>query len=165
MPQRPMVVSQDVVIAVPPEVVYAAVSDPTQTGRWSPENSGAVTDRPGSLHEGDTFVGSNHRRGFRWRTRCRVTAADPGRRFAFRVEAIGVRKPWMTAKIATWSYDLEPSEEGTKVIETWSDGRTTWSDGIARVFDKIATRSTFHEYNAQNMRITLDNLKKTLEEG
>lgn len=163
MPQRPMVVSQDVVIAVLPAVVWAAVSDPTQTARWSPENTSGRLEVTGGLAAGDTFVGTNRRRGFRWATRCRVTAADNETRFAFRVEAIGVRKPWLRAPIASWSYDLAPLDGGTKVTETWTDDRTGWSDRVAKVFDKVATHSTFYDFNRQNMRTTLDNLKSTLE--
>lgn len=161
---RPMSVSESVVIAVDPATVYTSVSDPTQTGRWSPENRGAVVEgRPGSLQVDDTFIGRNARRKLRWVTRCRVITAEPGRRFVFRVEAIGQKKPWLTAPIATWSYDLETVPEGTRVTETWQDGRRNWPDGVAKIFDKLATRSTFHEFNAQNMRATLDNLKRELE--
>src|SRR5262245_38306575 len=84
MPQRPMQVSESVVIDVAPSVVWAAVSDPTQTARWSPENTAGRLDAA-TLNVGDCFVGANHRRSYRWVTRCRVTAAEPETRFAFRV--------------------------------------------------------------------------------
>lgn len=160
---RPMTVSASVVIAVDPATVYAQVSDPTQTGRWSPENLGARLDGPAVAQVGTTFVGWNKRGRYRWSTRCRVTAADPERRFAFRVEAIGLKKPRLQAPIATWEYQLEPVAGGTRVTETWTDGRIGWPDGMARVFDKLATRSTFAEFNARNIRRSLDNLKTTLE--
>ncbi|MCW2496201.1 SRPBCC family protein [Jatrophihabitans sp.] len=160
---RPMTVAESVVINVDPEVVYAAISDPTQTPRWSPENRGAVLDVPGTLTVGSTFVGRNVRRGFRWHTRCRVTAAEPGRRFAFRVEAIGVKTPRLKGLIATWEYDLSPSGQGTLVTETWTDGRKRWPDVAAKAFDKVATRSTFHEFNRNNIKTTLANLKVALE--
>lgn len=161
---RPLTVSESIVIAADPATVYAHVSDPTQTGRWSPENTGAVVDgRRGPLPVGAIFVGSNRRSRLRWVTRCRVTAADPARRFAFRVEAIGVRQPWLKAPIASWVYELEAADGGTLVTETWNDGRAKWPDALARVFDKIATGSTFHEFNGENMRTTLANLKRELE--
>lgn len=161
---RPMTVSESIEIAADPATVYAAVSDPTQTGRWSPENLGAVVEgHSGSLPLGAVFVGRNQRRGVRWVTRCRVIEAEPGTRFAFRVEAIGRRTPKLRAPIATWSYDLQPAGEGTRVTETWRDGRARWPDAVARAFDKVATRSTFAEFNAHNMRTTLANLKRELE--
>ncbi|MDQ2797289.1 MAG: SRPBCC family protein [Actinomycetota bacterium] len=161
---RPMSVSESVVIAADPATVYAQISDPTQTGRWSPENTGAVVEgRAGSLPVGAVFVGRNQRFKFSWVTRCRVTVADPGERFEFCVEAIGRTKPRLKAPIATWTYDLEPIGDSTRVTETWADGRRKWPDGLAKVFDKLATRSTFAEFNAKNMRTTLDNLKRELE--
>ncbi|WP_375482396.1 SRPBCC family protein [uncultured Jatrophihabitans sp.] len=159
---RTKTVSQSVVIDAPPEVVFAAVSDPTQTGRWSPENRGARLDGDGELAVGSTFVGRNRRGWMRWVTRCRVTAFEPASRFAFDVEAIGVRRPVLKAPIASWSYDLTPDGGGTRVVETWVDGRS-WGDRGAALFDKVATRSTFAEFNTRNIRRTLDQLKQTLE--
>ena len=75
----------------------------------------------------------------RWSTRCRVITAEPGRSFAFRVEAIGLRTPRLKTVIATWRYELEAVDGGTRVTETWEDGRTSWSDGRAKRFDRIAT--------------------------
>lgn len=161
-----MSVSDSVVIAREPSIVYESVSDPTQTGRWSPENVGATVSSgsvSGPLSVGATFVGRNRRGAMRWSTRCRVIAAEPDRRFAFRVEAIGLRIPLVRAPIATWTYELEPVEGGTRVTEIWQDDRTTWSDRRARIFDRVVTRSSFAEFNARNIRSTLDQLKATLE--
>ncbi|SHH30366.1 Uncharacterized conserved protein YndB, AHSA1/START domain [Jatrophihabitans endophyticus] len=162
---RPMTVSESVDIAADPATVYAQVSDPTQTGRWSPENVGASVDggASGSLPVGAVFVGRNRRFRARWVTRCRVTAADPGRRFQFAVEAIGLRTPRLRAPIATWTYDLVAHDGGTRVIETWDDGRRRWPDALAAVFDRVVTRSSFPEFNRRNIRTTLDNLKAELE--
>lgn len=160
-----MTASDSVVIAADPGAVYEAVADPTQTGRWSPENLGArVTGAAvGVLPVGATFVGRNRRGWMRWSTRCRVITAEPGRAFAFRVEAIGLRVPIVRAPIATWRYELEPVQGGTQVTETWEDGRTSWTDARAARFDKIATGSTFAEFNARNIAVTLQQLKTALE--
>lgn len=165
MPRRPMTVSEAADIAADPATVYAHVSDPTQTGRWSPENTGATTDGadPASLPAGANFVGHNKRFGLTWSTRCRVTVAEPGHRFQFVVEAIGVRRPWLRAHIATWTYDLVPVNGGTRVIETWDDDRKGWPDPLAAVFDRVVTRSSFPDHNRRNIRTTLDNLKAELE--
>ncbi len=43
---RALTVSDTVVVGVEPDVVYAALSDVRQMGRWSPENTGAeLADR------------------------------------------------------------------------------------------------------------------------
>lgn len=141
--------------------VWAEVSDPTRTPRRSPENTGATVDGP--LAVGATFTGHNRRFGVPWSTRCTVVALDPGRRFAFRVEAIGARTPRVRARIATWEYRLEPVAGGTRVTETWHDDRG-WPDLGAAVFDRVVTRgSTFAEHNRVNIGATLDALRRELD--
>lgn len=156
-----MTVSASAVVAAPPEVVWAAVSDPTQTGRWSPENTGATTSG-GPLPVGATFEGRNRRGGVRWVTRCTVTASDPGERFAFRVGAIGARTPRLPAPIASWEYRLEPAPGGTRVTETWTDDRR-WPDLLAGAFDRVVTRGRpFAEHNRRNIEATLRGLQREL---
>lgn len=161
-----MSVSDSIVIAADPMAVYREIADPSQMGRWSPENQGTRTPARGALSTGDEFVGRN-RRGFaRWSTSCTVTAADPGRRFAFRVHRIGLRRPLLAAPIATWEYTFEPTGDGaTTVTETWHDDRRGWSDARAARFDRAVTRGkTFHEFQAGNIRRTLARLKSDLEQ-
>lgn len=162
---RVFTVHSSVVIAVPPEVAYRAVSCPGDMGRWSPENLGTTAgpaDGPAAL--GSTFVGRNKRGRFRWVTRCTVTAADPGRRFAFRVHAIGLDRPRLRGPIATWEYRFEPSGDGTRVTETWTDDRRAWPTFVAHTFDRLATAgSTFADFQTRNIEKTLRNLKRELE--
>ncbi|MET7682355.1 SRPBCC family protein [Streptomyces sp. NPDC005423] len=158
-------VSGSVVIDVSPDAAYQAVSRPGDMGRWSPENLG-TTDGPagGSAELGSTFVGRNKRGRFRWVTLCTVTAADPGRRFAFRVRAIGVRSPRLRSPIATWEYRFEPAGEGTRVTETWTDDRRAWPTWVANAFDRVATSGrTFADFQTRNIDRTLHNLKRELE--
>lgn len=160
---RNRTVSDSVTIAVSPLTAWQAVSDITQMGRWSPENKGGATTGGDPIAVGTSFVGTNKRGGARWSTQCTVTAADPGERFAFRVHRIGVKKPLLPARIATWEYRFEEVAEGTLVTETWTDDRR-WPDAVARVFDKAATGgATFAEYQPKNIRRTLDRLKIELE--
>ncbi len=164
MPNRPMTVSDRVVIDADPMTVYARVSDPRQTRDWSPENTGARYDSGEELAVGATFVGSNKRGRAKWVTRCRVTHAEPGRRFAFRVEQIGLRTPRLSAPISIWDYRLVKVHGGTEVTETWTDLRRRWPDAVARAFDYVATGGkTFAQFNARNIAGTLRNLKSTIE--
>ncbi|MEU9096859.1 SRPBCC family protein [Streptomyces sp. NPDC048361] len=162
---RVLTVSGSVVVGVTPEVAYRAVSCPSDMGRWSPENlgtAGAAGEGPADV--GTEFVGRNKRGVFRWVTKCTVVAADPGRRFAFRVHAIGVSRPRLRGPIATWEYRFEPVEGGTRVTETWIDDRKSWPDFVAGVFDRIATSgSTFAAFQSRNIGTTLRNLKRELE--
>src|SRR5689334_25389324 len=138
---REFEVSGSVVIAVNPDLVYDAVSDVRQMGRWSPENRGALVDGGfDHAYVGMRFVGDNKRGAVRWQTRCVVSAADPGRRFAFDVTRYGFGRFMLPVRTATWAYEFEHVDGGTRVTETWADGRTGWPDLATRIFDPIATR-------------------------
>ncbi|MFF5336513.1 SRPBCC family protein [Streptomyces sp. NPDC013181] len=162
---RTLSVSDSIVVHAAPQEVYARLSDPTAMGRWSPENLGArVRGGRREAYVGMVFDGRNQRGAMRWTTRCTVTAADPGRRFAFRVHAIGARRPLLRAPIATWEYRFEAVEGGTRVTETWTDDRRAWPDAVAGAFDRLVTRGhTFAEFQRRNIRATLERLKAVLE--
>ncbi|GAA1348055.1 SRPBCC family protein [Arthrobacter roseus] len=163
---RILAVSDSVVIAVDPASVYAAVSDVTRMGEWSSENTGAtVTGGRTGAQVGLEFEGTNKRGGVGWVTRCTVTVADPGERFAFRVEAIGVRVPRIRGRVASWDYLFEAADGGTLVTETWTDNRR-WPRLLVRAFDWAATGgSTFAEFQKGNIRRTLKKLKTVMEAG
>ena len=162
---REMEVSGSIVVGVDPKVAYDAVSDIRQMGRWSPENRGAVVKGDfDHAYVGMRFVGDNKRGPMRWQTECVVTVADPGRRFAFDVCRYGFGRFMVPVRVASWAFDFESVDGGTRVTETWSDGRTGWPDFATRVFDPIATRkASFAEFQKGNIRRTLANLKQELE--
>lgn len=163
---RTMSVSDSILIRAAPSAVYEHLSDPRAMGRWSPENLGArILGDPVRTHVGMVFDGRNKRGSFRWTTRCTVTAADPGERFAFRVHAIGVRRPRLPGAIALWEYRFEAVDGSTRVTETWTDNRRAWPDFLANAFDRVATRGhTFAEFQRGNIRTTLERLKVALEQ-
>ncbi|MFK4066739.1 SRPBCC family protein [Streptomyces sp. NPDC029674] len=167
---RTFTVSRSIVIQAPPTTVYEQLSRPARMGRWSPENLGATVPGPDEpARVGLVFEGHNKRGAFRWTTRCTVTAADPGSRFAFRVHAIGLKRPRLRAPIATWEYrfeeaDAEVAGAATRVTETWTDDRRSWPDAVAGAFDRIATGGrTFAQFQVGNIDRTLRNLKRELE--
>ncbi len=162
---RTMHVEDSVVVNADAASIYAQVAEPSQMGRWSPENRGAQVPTPGvPAVVGSTFVGRNQRGRARWVTRCTVTAAEPGVRFAFTVDHIGVRTPRLRGANASWAYTFEPVEGGTRVTESWTDDRTRWPDALATAFDKVVTRgSRFADFQRRNIATTLANLKRELE--
>lgn len=162
---REYTVSGSITIAVAPEVVYDAVSDVTQMGRWSPENLGAKVTRPTeAAYVGMRFVGSNKRGPVRWETGCTVTAAERGRRFAFDVNRYGRGRVMIPVRVASWAYDFEAVDGGTLVTETWHDRRRGWPDAAVRLFDPLATRhESFAAFQRGNIARTLRNLKAELE--
>ncbi len=111
---RIMTVSDTVDIDADADELYTLISDPTQMPKWSPENRGATILNPsddGAAFVGMTFEGRNKRGRAAWTTRCTVTAADPGRRFAFTVHTIGVKKPRLRGANASWEYRFEPTAQ------------------------------------------------------
>ena len=167
---RILTVSDTVDIDAAADELYTLISDPTRMPQWSPENRGATVLNPaedGTAFVGMTFEGRNQRGRASWITRCTVTAADPGRRFAFTVHTIGVKKPRLRGANASWEYRFEPTTSGTtKVTETWNDDRTSWPDPLVAVFDRVVTSGkTFPEFQRANIRKTLDALKCAAERG
>ncbi len=162
---REMQVSDSVVIHADARTIYDQVADPTQMSRWSPENTGATTQvGEGPLEKGAVFDGSNKRGLARWRTECVVTAAEPGRRFAFRVRKIGPGTPFIPGSIAKWEYTFEPAGNGTRVTETWTDLRRIWPDWAAGIFDKTATGGrSFADFQRGNIARTLARMKADFE--
>lgn len=110
--------SVSIEIAAPPEQVYALVSDITRMGEWSPEcvrcewTKGATGPVVGAR-----FKAKNKgRRGPAWFNTPVVTAAEPGREFAFNRSGPGIGS-------YTWRYVLEPTSTGTRVTESFHGER------------------------------------------
>lgn len=140
-------------IAADPKVVYDLVSDVTRMGEWSPETTSCRWLRGTGPAVGARFRGTNQRHLARWTTTCTVTAADPGRRFAFDVG-------WGPWAISQWSYDIEPTADGCRVTERWVDRRGTAmrvsSPAVMGIVDRAA-------HNRRGMETTLAALKAAAE--
>jgi len=143
-------VSEEIVIAVPPAAVYAAVSDIKRMARWSPECFAVWT-----WSGGKRFVGWNRRRGFVWFTTCRVVADEPAREYAFDVSTFGM-------PVSRWGYRFDPAGEGTRVTEYWVDRRSRGAFVAGRIFTGKVTYAR-PEANRDGMRQTLARLKADLE--
>lgn len=101
--------SASVVVARPPEDVYALVSDVTRTGEWSPTCAACWWDEGAGPRPGSWFTGRNVTPQRTWETRSQVVTADPGREFT-----------WVVGDgLVRWSYLLEPSDGGTLLTESW----------------------------------------------
>lgn len=141
-------------IKAPADQVWNMVSDLTRMGEWSPEADGgewiggATGPRPGAK-----FRGSNHHGTKRWKTVAKVVEAEPGRRFAFRVSAMGV-------PVADWSYDIEPTDDGCLVTESWTDRRPGFFKPLASRATGVADRVG---RNRETMEQTLERLAAAAE--
>ncbi len=136
----------------PPHEVWAAISDISRMGEWSPEcvaarwTGGADGPAVGATFEGDNVAKVAGRTVKRWTTTSQVTACEPGSRFDFVAEGL-----------TTWSYRFEPDGTGTRVTETF----TYEPKGLAGfVYDRILRRPSAM---TKGMQHTLLRVKAALE--
>lgn len=137
-----------------PEKIWDLVSDVTKIGRYSPETfegewlEGATGPAVGAKFRG--HVKRNGKGPIYWTT-CVVTAAEPGKSFAFGVGPEG--KP-----LNVWSYELEAKGDGTDVTESF---RLTPTLPL-RLYWKLFGWSR-GKTNRNGMRTTLERIKAEVE--
>ncbi|MGB7980095.1 MAG: SRPBCC family protein [Candidatus Nanopelagicales bacterium] len=151
----PSTVTESIQIQAPPQTVYELIADRSGVARISPEASGTLRST-GALGVGDTFWGTNRRGPWRWATRCRITAAEPGRAFGFDVD-VG---PF---PISTWTYGIEPTESGCVVTETWLDRRDGVRGRLITAGGSLFIPGPREEHNRANIRSSLAALKAAAE--
>ena len=146
-----------VYIEATPDKVFQLVSDVTRTGQWSPEcyRCGWLGGATGPT-VGARFKGHNRRGLLRWSITSEVTAAEPGRVFAFETESI---IPFMRKRQTLWRYEMEPSGSGTTLTEAFN---CNWYYRIIvlSAFGGAAARQAQLE---ANLRYTLDRIKQVAE--
>jgi uncharacterized protein YndB with AHSA1/START domain len=142
------------VIRADPDAVYAMVADIGRMGEWSPETETCEwTKGATGPVVGASFKGKNRNGKKKWSTNSKVVAADPGRSFAFDVTA----GPF---KVARWAYTFEPTPDGCRVTETWTDQRGRIATLAGKPASGVADRST---HNRQGMERTLERLAEAAE--
>jgi uncharacterized protein YndB with AHSA1/START domain len=93
-------------IDAPVSRVWALVSDLSRMPQWSPQSRRMKVF--GALRPGARTVNLNRRKFLFWPTTSRITEVIPEKKLAFRVDQNG----------AIWSYDLEPTDTGTRLTES-----------------------------------------------
>jgi uncharacterized protein YndB with AHSA1/START domain len=93
-------------INAPVAKVWALVSDLSRMPQWSPQCR--LMKSFGPLRQGTRTFNLNRRNLMVWPTTCTVTEVIPEKKVAFRVNANNT----------IWSYELEPTDVGTRVVET-----------------------------------------------
>ena len=132
--------SDSVIVARPPDELYAMVSDVTRMGEWSPVCKACWWDEGEGPRVGAWFTGRNELPERTWETRSEVVAADPGREFAFVVHGT----------IARWGYSFAPVDGGTELTESWEFlpsgmelfGELFGDDAPAQIADRAARAQT-----------------------
>ena len=93
-------------IDAPVEAVWELVSDLRRMPQWSPQ---CRWMKPfGPVRQGTRTLNLNRRKRMFWPTTCTVVEVVPDRKLAFRVDTNNT----------IWTYELEPSGEGTRLIES-----------------------------------------------
>ena len=145
-------VSRD--IKASPEQVWAAITDITRMGEWSPEchtcewNEGSSGPAVGAR-----FTGHNRNGDKEWSTEAEVVECVPNERFSFD----GV---FGDLRFSHWGYVIEPTADGSRVTEWWEDGRPEGIKEATAAISGVADRET---HNRAGMEQTLERLAAAVE--
>ncbi|WP_040492958.1 SRPBCC family protein [Ilumatobacter nonamiensis] len=141
-------------IAAEPAAVWAAVSDITRMGEWSPEcHTARWVDGATGPATDAWFEGENRNGDFEWTTRAVVVECDPERRFVFEGDADGFR-------FSRWGYEIEPSDDGCVVTEF---NLSFLPESFQAVSAEISGVEDRESHNQAGMAATLERLAATLE--
>ena len=94
-------------IDAPVTKVWSLVSDLSRMPQWSPQCR-LMKTLGGPLRQGSRTINLNRRKFLVWPTTSRITEFIPEKKLAFRVELNNT----------VWSYELEPTETGTRLTES-----------------------------------------------
>lgn len=141
-------------IAASPEAVFAAVTDITRMGEWSPETVRAEwNEGVGGAAVGATFTGHNRHGDNEWTTEAKIVELVPNERFFFDCSVRGF-------VFAKWGYTFEPTDGGCVVTEYAQDLRP------ASVLERSASVSGVTDrpsHNRAGMEVTLERIAAAVE--
>jgi uncharacterized protein YndB with AHSA1/START domain len=141
-------------ISASPAKVFAALTDITRMGEWSPETVRAEwNDGATEAAIGARFTGHNRNGEHAWTTEAEIVELVPNERFFF---DCSVRD----FVFSTWGYAIEPTDDGCIVTEYAQDLRPASalerSAQISGVTDRLA-------HNRAGMEATLERLAAAVE--
>jgi hypothetical protein len=97
---------------------------------------------------GAKFEGTNALGKKQWKTISTITAATPGKEFAFDVTVTGM-------KVAGWGFSIAATEGGSTVTHYWDDHRNPIIAKLTGLALGVKDRAV---HNKANMETTLDGL-------
>lgn len=153
MPNPDPSATSTVEIAAAPSAVYALITNLDIMTELAEETARMRWHKGDAAAPGAVFKGTNRNGWHKWTTRCKVTDAEPGQRFAFNVSHTGV-------PISRWQYDISTSSEGCTVTESTWDRRPGWYKFPAGVFTGVMNRAGA---NDEHIQATLQRLKARAE--
>ncbi|WP_330233373.1 SRPBCC family protein [Nocardia sp. NBC_00508] len=138
-------------ISASPEQVWAVVSDLKRMPEFSPQCVRMMA--LGSLKAGTWTLNLNRDGKKYWPTTSRIVRYEPNQAFAFRI----------TENRMVWSYTLEPTETGTRLIERRDvPNGTTWFSRRA-INAALGGELPFEEALMRGMNETLGKIKSAVE--
>lgn len=145
------ILQAEVDINAPVSKVWNLVSDLSKMPQWSPQCR--LMKPIGALRQGARTVNFNRRGFLAWPTTCRITDFVPEKKLAFRVNE----------NHTVWSYELEPTEAGTRLIETRraDNGTTAVSNFLVGKF--MGGVPSFEDELIEGMNLSLQRIKAAAE--
>ncbi|MEO6652031.1 MAG: SRPBCC family protein [Ilumatobacteraceae bacterium] len=141
-------------IAAPPNSVFAALTDITRMGEWSPETVRAEwNDGVTEAAVGAAFTGFNRHGDKEWTTEATITEYVPDERFFFDCSV----RDFVFAK---WGYSIEAADGGSIVTEHAQDLRPESALERSAQISGVTDRLT---HNRLGMEATLERLAAALE--
>lgn len=140
-------------IKAPVDKVWGLISDFRRMPQWSPQCR--LMKPLGAVRPGTRTLNINRRGYLFWPTTSVITEFVPQRKLAFRV----------TENRTVWSYELEPTVDGTRVTETRraEDGITAFSAFATKTFMGGVPR--FERELLDGMNASLHRIKAAAELG
>lgn len=140
-------------IDAPVAIVWGLISDLRRMPQWSPQ---CRWMKPfGPVRQGTRTLNLNRRKRMFWPTTCTVVEIVPDRRLAFRVDTNNT----------IWTYELEPSGEGTRLIESRhaENGVTAFSNLSVNAL--FGGTENFERELLDGMNASLERIKAAAETG
>ncbi|MEB3022875.1 SRPBCC family protein [[Mycobacterium] crassicus] len=140
-------------INAPVSKVWELISDFRRMPEWSPQ---CRWMKPlGTVRPGTRTINLNRRGRMFWPTTSVITEYVPERKLAFRV----------TENHSVWSYELEPTATGTRVVESRHahDGITAFSTFATDKF--MGGVESFEQELVTGMNASLSKIKAAAEKG
>jgi uncharacterized protein YndB with AHSA1/START domain len=138
-------------IDAPIDTVWALISDLSRMPEWSPQCR--VMKLRGPLRPGARTVNLNKRKFTYWPTTSTITEVIPQQKLAFKVDLNNT----------IWSYELQPTESGTRVTETRhaENGATAISNALVNAF--MGGVPSFEDELVDGMNASLARIKAAAE--
>lgn len=145
------ILKTEIEINAPVAKVWSLVSDLSRMPQWSPQCR--IMKALGPIRPGTRTINLNRRGMLFWPTTSVITEVVPERKFAFRI-------PLNTT---VWSYELEPTATGTRLIETRhaENGVTAVSTAVTKA--ALGGVDSFEQELLEGMNQSLARIKAAAE--